>query len=44
MQQCWAADPIARPLFAAIQQRLELMLASLLQDEAEAQERFICDL
>ena len=35
---------MARPPFMAVKQSLEDMLASLMQDEAEAQERFVSDL
>lgn len=44
MQQCWAADPMARPTFAAVHQRLTDMLAALVSSEQEAQARFVADL
>lgn len=42
--QCWAADPLMRPAFTTVMQRLEGMLATLMQDQAEAHERFVSDL
>lgn len=42
--QCWAPDPLMRPAFTTVMQRLEGMLAALVQDEAEAHERFVSDL
>lgn len=42
--QCWAADPLLRPAFTTVMQRLESMLATLVQNEAEAHERFVSDL
>jgi hypothetical protein len=44
VQQCWAPDPLTRPSFTTVKQRLDGMLSSLLQDEAEAHERFVSDL
>lgn len=42
--QCWAADPLARPPFTTVKDKLEALLSSFVQDEAEAQERFVSDL
>jgi len=42
--QCWAADPLARPPFTTVKDKLEALLSSFIQDEAEAQERFVADL
>lgn len=44
MQQCWAADPYARPPFAAVHQRLSAMLGRMVQDQGEARARFVADL
>jgi hypothetical protein len=42
--QCWAADPLTRPSFTTVMLRLDDMLAALMQDEAEAHERYVSDL
>jgi hypothetical protein len=42
--QCWAADPLTRPSFTTVMQRLDVMLAALMQDEIEAHERYVSDL
>lgn len=44
MTMCWASDPLVRPNFTTVTQRLESMLANLMQDDAEAQARFVSDL
>jgi hypothetical protein len=44
MQQCWAADPYARPPFAAVHQRLSAMLGRMVQDQGEARAGFVADL
>lgn len=44
MQQCWASEPLSRPPFTGVMQRLEEMLSHLTQDDTEAQARFVADL
>jgi hypothetical protein len=44
MTSCWAADPLVRPSFTTVTQQLEVMLSKLMQDNAEAQARFVSDL
>jgi hypothetical protein len=44
MTSCWAPDPLVRPSFTTVTQQLEVMLSKLMQDDAEAQARFVSDL
>lgn len=44
MTECWAADPFRRPTFDIVQNRLKEMLDKVVQNEKEAQDRFVSDL
>jgi len=44
MTAAWAQDPFARPTFAEIQRRLKGMLDGIVQEEADAADRFVSDL
>lgn len=44
MTECWSADPFRRPAFDAVEARLREMLDRTVQDEREAQDRFVSDL